>query len=185
MASHPNTTSTPNHRTCLHCSQGCFSCGVRHGLASVKPCLNLQRLNVLHPDWRIWRVLGGDVKDIVPFVPIAQVSMLNSRHKKTLVPQPVVAFLSSTCLSFKVGLRLSKTGEVCWYKVINYINIHLLRSMSQHVWLDQTVSCSLFLPSGKPLGLSTLTSQVLWIWLAFLGQLGRPTFAPLKHASFS
>ena len=44
---------------------------------------------------------------------IAQVSMLNSRHKKTLVPQPVVAFFSSTCLSFKVGLRLSKTGEVC------------------------------------------------------------------------
>ncbi|CAL1160395.1 unnamed protein product [Cladocopium goreaui] len=29
-----------------------------------------------------------------------EVSMLNSRHKKTLVPQPVVAFLSSTCFGY-------------------------------------------------------------------------------------
>ena len=101
-----------------------------------------QRQSWLEFERRIWRVFGGDVKDIVPFVPIAQVSMLNSRHKKTLVPQPVVAFLSSTCLGFEVGPHISKTGEVFAEK---------------HYWLDQTVSCSSFLLSVKPLGSSILT----------------------------
>lgn len=40
--------------------------------------------------------------DFVALPAVVEVSMLASSHKKTRVPQPVVAFLSSTCLGQEI-----------------------------------------------------------------------------------